>query len=123
MSGLMQHTSPIAIAKETVAISKTVDSPAFQKMATWTLIASAAFTAMIGLAHAAHTLYRDMAGKSDSRNRNRRAVDPLPRAADTAGDEPAHETRPSGYERTWVNKARVADRTPERERQAHGGRH
>jgi hypothetical protein len=122
MSGLTSQTNPIAIAKETVAISKTVDSPAFQKAATWTLIASAALTAIIGLVHAGHTVYRDLIGKPATRDRDRRQADPVPTAAHIAGDDTPPDAKAGDRERTWVSKARVADRTQGNERHAHGGR-
>jgi hypothetical protein len=120
MSGLTHSTNPIAIAKETVAISKEVDSPVFQKVAKWTLIVSAALTALVGVAHTVRSLVRDMAGKPQGRDHGRTYAEPVPIAAGNASDD-MPPRRDGSQERSWVNKARAADRTQPSER--HGGRH
>jgi hypothetical protein len=123
MSGLPHSTNPIAIAKETVAISKQVDSPAFQKAATWTLIISAAVTAAVGLVHAIKTMARDLSGQPETRDRHRDHAKPLPQAAGTATEETPPLRRDSGHERTWVSKTTRADLTQGSVRDGRGQRH
>jgi hypothetical protein len=96
MSGLPHSTNPIAIAKETVAISKQVVSPAFQKAAKWTLIISAAVTAGVGLVHAIKTMARDLTRKPETRDHQRNHAKPEPLAAGNATEETPPLRRDSG---------------------------
>lgn len=123
MSGMPHSTNPIAIAKETVAISKQVDSPAFQKVATWTLIISAGVTAAVGLLHAIKSIARDFAGKPERRDHTRSHTTPVPHPATQAAEETPQHAPASGHERSWVSKAKAADRMQGSERHGHGGRH
>jgi hypothetical protein len=122
MSGLPHSTNPIAIAKETVAISKQVDSPAFQKAATWTLIISAAVTAAVGLVHAIKTMAHDLSRKPETRDHRRDHAKPPPQATGTATEDTPSPRRES-HERSWVSKTTRADLTQGSVRNGHGGRH
>jgi hypothetical protein len=129
MSGMPHSTNPVAIARETVSIAKESGSPAFEKAAKWTLIGSAVLTAVVGLLHAAKTLYRDLSPKPDSHAHGRNAPQPVPPDAGPAAETPPRSD--GGHERSWVQKAKTADREPHarqarpayREGQGHGGRH
>ncbi|APW58618.1 hypothetical protein BSF38_00016 [Paludisphaera borealis] len=126
----MPHSNPVAIAKETVAIAKESGSPAFQKVATWTLIASAAVTTIVGLLHAAHTIARDLSRKPERKGYSGSHDRPKPQEARHA-PEPPIQAITGREEKSWVEKARAADREkPARHRQpaygdghGHGGRH
>ena len=102
MSGI-PHNNPIAIVKESVAILKQVDSPAFQKAALWTLIISAAVTAAVGLVHAIKIMAHDLTRKPETRDHNRDHAEPMPHAAGTATEDATPPRGDSGHERSWVS--------------------
>lgn len=103
MNGLPPHNGPMALAKESIAMSKETGDKTFQIMAMVMMAAGGLAT----LLHAGHVIYRDMmAGRGRD---HQRAGGPAERPQSLPAHEPTEydeaEHRPS-----WVHKARVAER-------------
>lgn len=104
MNGLPPHNSPMAIAKESIAMSKETGDKTFQIMAMVMMAAGGLAT----LLHAGHVIYRDMMA---GRGRDHRRDDgPPERAASPPPQEPIEHARPE-HGPSWVHKARVGERT------------
>jgi hypothetical protein len=126
MSGMPQN--PVAAARETVAIARETGSPTFEKVARWSLIVSAAATAVTALAHTVRSIARDFLKKPN-------AHAPAARHARPAASTHAHAEPPGhdpirGDGRSWVEKTRYGEsedhrwqkRHAYREAHDHGGR-
>ena len=103
MNGLPPHNAPMALAKESIAMSKQTGEKTFQIMAMVMMGVSGLAT----LWHAGHVIYRDMT--SGRRNQERDAIQANRQASPPREEPPEHST---GTDRqgSWVHKARVAER-------------
>ena len=117
MNGLPPHNGPMAIAKESIAMSKETGDRTFKVMAMVMMAAGGLAT----LLHAGHVLFRDMtAGRGRLHRRDDR---PAGRPARLFPEEPIGqvEIEPGA---SWVQKARVAERADgERAWTEHAVRH
>jgi hypothetical protein len=100
MNGLPPHNAPMALAKESIAMSKQTGDKTFQIMAMVMMAAGGLAT----LLHAGHVIYRDMtAGR-------RRDDGPTVRPARPSREEPPEHAAATDHQGSWVHKARVAER-------------
>lgn len=104
MNGMPPHNGPMAIAKESIAMSKETGDRTFKVMALVLMAASGLAT----LLHAGHAIFRDLTA-----GRGRRGPvheeGPPERPARPHVDMPEHDAGP-GHRASWVHKARVAER-------------
>ncbi len=104
MNGLPPHNGPMAIAKESIAMSKETGDKTFQIMAMVMMAAGGLAT----LLHAGHVIYRDMTAK---RGRNYERDDgPAERTPRLPREEPPEHAAGNDHEGSWVHKARVGER-------------
>ena len=98
------HNGPMAIAKESLAMSKQTGEKTFQIMAMVMMGVSGLAT----LWHAGHVIYRDM---NAGRGRDHRRDDGPPvRPASPSKEEPPEHEAGTDHQGSWVHKARVAER-------------
>ena len=103
MNGLPPHNAPMALAKESLAMSKETGEKTFQIMAMVMMGVSGLAT----LWHAGHVIYRDMTA---GRRSHERDAGPPDRPAGPPREEPSEHAAGSGHTGSWVHKARVAER-------------
>ena len=104
MTAPLPHNDTMAIAKESIAMSKQTGDKTFQIMAMVMMAAGGLAT----LLHAGHVIYRDMMA---GRVRNpQRAGEPAERPIGQPPQEPIEHAR-SEHGPSWVHKARVGERT------------
>ena len=104
MSGLPPHNDPMAIAKESIAMSKQTGDKTFHIMAMVMMAAGGLAT----LLHAGHVIYRDMT--ASRRNNQERDAARTDRAASPSREEPPEHAAGTDHRGSWVYKARVAER-------------
>ena len=94
----------MAIAKESIAMSKQTGDKTFQIMAMVMMAAGGLAT----LLHAGHVIYRDMtAGRRRDQGRD---DGPPVRSASPSREEPPEHAAGTDHRVSWVHKARVAER-------------
>lgn len=103
MNGLPPHNAPMALAKESIAMSKQTGEKTFQIMAMVMMGVSGLAT----LWHAGHVIYRDMT--SGRRTQERDATQAIRPASPPREETPEHAAG-SDHQDSWVHKARVAER-------------
>jgi hypothetical protein len=102
MTGMQPHDTPLAVAKESMAMGKESGDRTFKIMA----IAMMAVTGLATLFHAVHTLWRDVRDERRNSRENGRSPPPptLPSHASAASaDEP-------GPQRRWSQDSNLASR-------------
>ena len=103
MNGLPPHNGPMAIAKESLAMSKQTGEKTFQIMAMVMMGVSGLET----LWHAGHVIYRDMTAGRRSQERDATQAN---RQASPPREEPPEHADGIEHRASWVHKARVAER-------------
>jgi hypothetical protein len=101
--------NPLAIAKESLAMSEKTGDKNFMRMA----IGLMALTGLGTLFHALHEIYRDLKPRRENDKPERAYQPPRPEEYD---EEPHRHQRGDSPEKSWVRKARVGERPAEGEK-------
>ena len=104
MNGMPPHNGPMAIAKESIAMSKETGDRTFKVMALVLMAASGLAT----LLHAGHAIFRDLtAGRG--RHVHEHEAGPTERQTGPREEAPEHGGGPE-HRTSWVHKARASER-------------